>query len=187
MKQASALPLSRQQQQEEPPCRGRAGLFALVKYQTGFYRAAFERPNWLSGCRRRRRLLCDSSGAVTEQRSYPPLPTVRNNQAAQNPKIQEAVKALVSLNTDSSIRQTHSLSCLTNDAHKAFLSHSPPSCTALLCLLHPYFCKQTRPRFCTLHRKKKSIAVEQKPMGSARNMLLAPSASCYYGNNEGFL
>lgn len=159
MKQASALPLSPQQQQQrgEPPCRGRAGLFALVKYQTAFYRAAFERPNWLSGRRRRRRrLLCDSSGAVTEQRSYPPLPTARNNQSARNPKIQEAVKALVSLKTDSSIRQTHSLSCLTNDAHKAFLSHSPPSCPALLCLLHPYFCKQTRPRFCTLDRKKKN-------------------------------
>lgn len=103
------------------------------------------------------------------------------------PKDPGSREAVVSLNTDSSIRQTHSLSCLTNDAHKAFLSHSLPSCPALLCLLHPYFCKQTRPRFCTLDRKKKSIAVEQKPMGSARNMLLAPSASCYYGNNEGFL
>lgn len=82
--------------------------------------------------------------------------------------------------------QMYSGSCVT-DAHQAFLSHSLPSCPSLLCLLHPLFCKQTHPRFCTLHRKNKSIAVEQKPMGSARKMQLAQSASCYYGNNEGFL
>lgn len=44
---------------------------------------------------------------------------------------------------------------LTNDAHKAFLSHSPPSCPSLLWWPHSWICKQIRPHFCTLKRKKK--------------------------------
>lgn len=38
-----------------------------------------------------------------------------------------------------------------------------------------------------LNGKRKSIVVEQTPIGSTRNMLRVQSASCYHGNNEGFL
>lgn len=57
----------------------------------------------------------------------------------------------------------------------------------LIFLLLPYICKhheskQTQPDICTSNRQK-SIVVEQKPLGSTRDMLPVQSACCYHGNN----